>query len=77
MVISVELAPVDNAILFDYLTSQVVLEKPDIASTDPNISLANHFMHDELHLGMPGRGGDYEDEGDESNECDAIPTTRR
>jgi len=77
VVISVELAPVDNAILFDYFTSQVVLEKPEIGSTDPNPSLANHCMHDELHFGMPGRGRDYEDEGDESNECDGIPTTIR
>jgi len=72
---SVELTPVDNTILFDYLTSQVVLTKPEIGSTDPNISSANHCMHDELHFGMPGCGGESKDEGDESNECDAFPTT--
>jgi hypothetical protein len=26
---------------------------------------------------MPGGSGDYEDEGDESNDRDAIPTTSR
>jgi hypothetical protein len=28
-------------------------------------------MDDELHFGMPGGSGDFEDQGDE---CDAIPT---
>jgi len=34
-------------------------------------------MDDELHFGMPGGSGDYKDEGDKSNERDAIPTTCR
>jgi len=37
MVISVEAVRVDNAILLDYLTSDVVLEESEIESTDPNI----------------------------------------
>ena len=31
-------------------------------------------MDGELHLGMPGGSGDYEDEGDESDDRDAITT---
>jgi len=77
MVISVEAARVDNAILLDYLTSKVALEKPEIRSTDQNIPIDNNCTDDELHFGMPGGSGDYEDEGDESDECDAIPTASR
>jgi hypothetical protein len=77
MVISVEAARVDNAILLDYLASEVALEKPEIRSTDPNIPIDNNCTDDELHFGMPGSSGDYEDEGDESNDRDAIPTASR
>jgi len=35
VVISVEAAPVDNAIPLDYFTSEVALEEPEIGSTDP------------------------------------------
>jgi hypothetical protein len=71
VVISVAAAHVDNAILLDYLTSKVALEEPEIGSTDQNIPIDNNCMDDELHFGMPGGSGDFEDEGDES---DAIPT---
>jgi len=37
VVISVEAARVDNAILLEYLTSEVAPEEPEIGSTDPNI----------------------------------------
>ena len=74
MVISVEAARVDNAILLDYLPSEVALEEPGIGSTDPNILIDNNFMDDELHFGMPGGSGYYEDSGDETNDHDAIPT---
>jgi hypothetical protein len=74
VVISVETARVDNAILLDYLASEVALEEPEIGSTDPNIALDNNCTDDELHFGMPGGSGDYEDEGDESDNRDAIPT---
>ena len=74
MVISVEAARVDNAILLDYLASEVALEEPEIGSTDPNIPIDNNCTDDELHFGMPGGSGDFEDEGDES---DAIPTASR
>ena len=77
MVISVEPAHVDNAILLDYLASEVALKEPEIGSTDPNILIDNNCTDDEFHFGMPGGSGDYEDEGDESNFCDAIPTRLR
>jgi hypothetical protein len=74
MVISVEAALVDNAILLVYLTSKVALEEPEIGSPDPNIPIDNNSTDDELHFGMPGGSGAFEDEGDES---DAIPTASR
>jgi len=73
-VISVEAVRVDNAILLDYLTSEVALEEPEIGSTDPNIPIDHSCTDDELHFGMPGGSGDYEDEGDESDEHDTITT---
>jgi hypothetical protein len=39
VVISEEAGRVDNAILVDHLTSDVVLEEPEIGSTDPNIPI--------------------------------------
>jgi len=74
VVISTEAASVDNAILLDYLTSEVALEEPEIGSTDPNIPIDNNCTDDELHFGMPGGSVDYEDEGVESDEHDAIRT---
>jgi len=75
VVISVEAAGVDNAILLDYLASEVALEEPEIGSTDPNIPIDNNCTDDELYFGMPGGSGYYEDECDESDNRDAIPTT--
>jgi hypothetical protein len=71
VVISVEAARVDNAIHLDYLTSEVAFEEPVIGRTDSNIPIDNNCTDDELHFGMPGGSGDFEDEGDES---DTIPT---
>jgi len=76
-VISVEAVRVDNAIPLDYLTSEVALEEPEIRSTDPNIPIDNNCTDDELHFGVQGGSGDYEDDGDESDEHDAIPTASR
>jgi hypothetical protein len=67
---SVEAAPVDNAILLEYLTSEVALENPQIRSTDPNIRIDNNCMNDELHFGTLGASRNYEDEGDESDDAD-------
>jgi hypothetical protein len=72
VVISMAAVRVDNAILLDYLTSEVAIEEPEIRSTDPDIPIDNNCMDDELHFGMPGGSGDFKVEGDES---DAIPTT--
>jgi len=74
VVISVEAAHVDNAILLDYLTSEVALEEPAIRNTSPNIPIGNNWTDDELHFRMPAGRGDFEDEGDKS---DAIPTASR
>jgi len=54
MAISVEAAHVDSAIHLDYMTSKVVLEEPQIRSTDPNIPIQKYCMDDELHFGMRG-----------------------
>jgi hypothetical protein len=77
VVISVEAACVDDAILLDYLASEVAIEEPEMGSTDRNIPIDNNCTDDELHFGMPGGLGDIAEEGDESNECDAIPATSR
>ena len=74
VVIRVEAARIDNAILLDYLTSEMALEEPEIGSTDPNIPIDNNLMHDELPFGIAGGSGNYEAEGDESDECDGIPS---
>jgi len=74
VVISVEAARVDNAILLDYLTTEVALEVPEIGTTDSNIPIDNNCTDDKLHFGMPWDRGDFKDEGDER---DAIPTASR
>jgi len=74
VVISVEPARVDNAIIFDYLTSEVAPKIPEIGSTDSNIPMNNNCTDDELHFGMPGRSAHFEDDGYESN---AIVTASR
>jgi hypothetical protein len=75
MVIRVEAARVDNAMLPDYLASEVVLEEPEIGSTDPNIPIDNNCTDDKLHFRMPEGSGDHEDEGDKSDDRHAIPTS--
>jgi len=77
VVISVEAARVENAILLDELTSEVALEEPGIGSTDLDIPIDNNCTADELYIGMPGRSSYYKDEGDERDEHDAIPTASR
>ena len=62
-----ESACVDNAILLDYLMSEVALEEHEIGSTVPNIPIDNNWTDDELHFGMRRDSGDYEDEGDGSD----------
>jgi len=74
MVISTEAASVDNAMLLDYLTSEVALVEPAIRSTDPNFLIDNNCTDGELHFGIPAGSGDFEDQGDVSDERDAITT---
>jgi hypothetical protein len=50
----------------------VALEKPEIWRNDPNIPIENNCLDDELHVGIPGGSGDYEEEGEESNYRNAI-----
>ena len=77
MLIGMEAVHVDNAIILDNLTSEVALEEPEIARMDPNIPIDNNCTNEELHFEMPGGSGDYEDEGEESDEQNAIPTASR
>ena len=65
VVISTEASCVYNAILLDYLISEVALEEPLIGNTDPNIPIDNNCIDDELHFAMPRGCGDYKDEGDD------------
>jgi len=73
VVISVEAARGEHPICLDNLTPEVVLEEPEIRSTDPNIPINVNCPDDELHFGMPGGRGEHEDERAKSNEHDAIP----
>jgi len=77
VVISMEASRVDNAILLAYLTSEVALEEPEIRSTDPTIPIDNNWTDDKLNFGIPGGGGDYDDERDESDKCNTLHTTRQ
>jgi hypothetical protein len=76
-VISSEAVRGDNAILLHDLTSEMALVEPEIGHTDPNIPIDNNCTNDELHVGMPGGCEDYDNEGDEIDESDAIPTSSR
>jgi hypothetical protein len=74
VVISEEAARVDNAILLDDLASKVALEEPEIGGTDPNFPIDNNCTGDEHHFAMPGGSSIYEDDGDECEVCDGIPS---
>jgi len=74
IVISVEAARGAYAILLAYLTTEVAVEEPEMGSTHHTILIDNNCTDDNLHFQMPGSSGDNKDEGDERNECDAIPT---
>jgi len=75
MVISMEGTGVNNAILLDYLTSEVALDEPGIGRDHRIIPIDIICTDSELHFGIAGCSRDYEDEGDKSHERDAIPTT--
>jgi len=76
-VISVEAVRVGNTIHLAYLTTEVALQEPGIESADPNIQMNNNCTKNKLHFGRPQGRGEYKADGDESDECDAIPTTSR
>jgi len=73
VVISVEAGCVDNAIVVDYLTSTVALEEPEIRSTDPNIPIENNCTYDNVHTGMPGGCGNFQNVGNKIDVRNAIP----
>jgi len=75
MVISMEAARVDNAILLYHLTLKVACRDPNIESPDTKIPIDNNCMNHDLHLGTPVSSGDYKDDGDECNQNNAVPTT--
>ena len=68
---------IDNGILLDYLSSEVALEEHEIGSIDSNIPIDNNCTDDEFHFGMPWGSGDDEDQGNESDNRDDIPTVSR
>jgi hypothetical protein len=72
-----EAAHVDNAILLDYLTSKVVLEQPEIGSTDQYIRIDNNCTDDKMQFARPGGCEVCDDEDDKIDESDAIPTASR
>jgi hypothetical protein len=53
-VISTETACVDNAILLDYLTSEVALDEQEIRSRYPKIPIDDNCTDVELDFGIPG-----------------------
>jgi hypothetical protein len=77
IIISMESAIVDNAILIDNLTSEVAVEQFEMGSTEPNIPMDNNCTDDQLNFGIPWCTLDYDHHGDESNEPDTFPTTSR
>jgi hypothetical protein len=52
VVTSVEVTGVNNAILLNYLASEVALEKPAIGDTDATILIDNNCTADKLYFGM-------------------------
>jgi hypothetical protein len=75
-VISTDAVHVDNAIIPDYVTSQVAHMEPVIGSTEPNIPIDHNCTDDKLQFGMAGCWEEYKNEGDKINQVDAIPTAR-
>jgi len=58
VVIFVKAARVDNAIVLDYLTSEVGLEKPEIGRIDQNIPIDKNCTNDKQHFGWAAGSGD-------------------
>jgi len=77
VVISIEAAPLDNAIILDCLAGEVVLEEPEIGCTGPNIPIVYDCTDEELHFRMAEGRGDHQNEGDESDDQDTIRSASR
>jgi hypothetical protein len=60
MVISEEAAHSDNAILPNYVTTEVAHEKTEIVRPDESILIDNNCTDDQLDFGMPVSSGDNE-----------------
>jgi hypothetical protein len=58
MAISLDVAPVHNASIYDNLTSELALEQRAIRSTETDIPIDINCMDDEQHFGMPGHRWD-------------------
>jgi hypothetical protein len=74
VVISVEAAHVSNVDYLEYLASVLGLQEPDIGSTVPNIRIDTNSTDDEHHFAMPGVSGHDEQERDECDNRNTIPT---
>jgi hypothetical protein len=57
MVISLEAARVNNAILLEYLAPELALEEPEIGSTDPNIPIDKIARMKNIISGCQGAAG--------------------
>jgi len=68
---------VANAILLDYLTSEVALEEPEIGCTDTNNPTDNNCTDDELRFGMPGGSDEYDNQCEEIDSSYATLTASR
>jgi len=77
MMINVEAARIDNAILRDYMPSKAALEDHGIGRADAKIAINNHCMEVELYFSMPGVSGEYNGDREASNERVAIITANR
>jgi hypothetical protein len=77
VVITMEPARFINTLLLDYVTSKVGFVETEIKITDPHILVLNKCMDDKLHVLMARGSGDYENENNESDKYNAIPTAIR
>jgi hypothetical protein len=74
MVISLQVACVNNAILLDNLTSQMAIEETEIRRSNRNIPIDYHYANAELHFRMLGDSEDDQADRNDSDKRDAIPT---
>jgi len=68
---------IEPLVSFSDITSLLPLSPTLDRARYTNIPIENNCTDDELHFGMPGGSGNYEDEGDKSDERNAIRTASR